>query len=163
MGKTIIVGMAELNVARDGDILITLGLGSCVGVTLYDPITHVGGMVHVMLPESGNFAKDAAVNKAKFADTGVPNLLNRVLASGAQRASLIAKMAGGANMFSSVSNKDVLKIGARNAEAVRLSLRALRIPITADETGGTFGRTISIDTTNGSLLVRTIGHGEKTL
>lgn len=159
--KTITVGMADLNIARDGDKLLTLGLGSCVGVTLYCPISRIGGMAHVMLPTSSSAA--SAGNIAKFADTAVPELLRQMMKIGASPSQLQGKMAGGAHMFSKTLAKDVIKIGERNVGACKEQLMRMRIPLRAEETGGTYGRTIELDTQNGALLIKTIGHGIKTI
>ncbi len=162
MSNTIIVGMADLNVARGGDILTTLGLGSCVGITLYDPLTRIGGMAHIMLPDSRAFSATESANKAKFADTAIAALLQKLVLNGANRATLIAKIAGGANMFA-LARTDVIKVGIRNAQAVRDVLRSYNLPLVADETGGTYGRTILLNTGNGELTVRVVGRGEKSV
>lgn len=159
--KTITVGMADLNTARDGDLLMTLGLGSCVGVTLFCPLSRVGGMAHIMLPSST--AAALAGNRAKFADTALEDLYKRMLSLGASPLRLQAKMAGGAHMFSRTLERDVIKVGERNIIACREQLARMRINICADDTGGTFGRTITLDTQNGALNIKTIGHGVKTI
>ena len=97
MGNIIKVGMADLNVCKAPDGLTTLGLGSCIGLTLYDPVTKIGGMVHYMLPDSTKVSNNS--NKAKFADTGIEELLKKVIAAGASKTRLVAKIAGGAKMF----------------------------------------------------------------
>lgn len=97
MGELIKVGMADLKVGRAPDTLTTLGLGSCIGLTLYDPVTKVGGLVHYMLPDSTKLRNSA--NIAKFGDTGTKELLRLMLANGANRRRLVAKIAGGACMF----------------------------------------------------------------
>lgn len=158
--NTITVGMADLRTARGGDVLITLGLGSCVGVTLYDPITRVGGLAHVMLPQS-NPAMGG--NRAKFADTALEDLYKEMIRMGATAAKLQAKMAGGAHMFSQAMKNDVIKVGERNAAACRQILTRMRIPIHMEDTGGTYGRTIELNTQSGMLTIKTIGHGVKTV
>ena len=114
MGNIIKVGMADLNVCKAPDGLTTLGLGSCIGLTLYDPVTKIGGMVHYMLPDSTKVSNNS--NKAKFADTGIEELLKKVIAAGASKTRLVAKIAGGAKMFEVSGLSDVGNIGARNAE-----------------------------------------------
>ncbi len=160
MSGTIIVGMADMKTGRGGDILTTLGLGSCVGITLFDQLSGIGGMVHVMLPDSKAFRAETAM-PAKFADTGIALLRDSILRMGARQGNLVAKIAGGANMFTQTSGSDVLRIGARNAQSARDVLRGLSIGIVSDDTGGTYGRTISLSTADGRLLVKTIGHGER--
>jgi chemotaxis protein CheD len=151
------IGMADLNVGRDGDVIVTLGLGSCVGITLYDPITHIGGMAHIMLPTCPN--NIPVTNRAKFADLAIGDLLLKVLKMGASRPKLQAKLAGGAHMFSKVMGNDILKVGERNAATSKEVLQNLRIPVIFEDTGGTHGRTIELNTANGQLTIKTIGKG----
>ena len=153
----IVVGMADLNICRAPDVLTTLGLGSCVGITLYDPVRKIAGMAHIMLPFSKFYAGQ---NRAKFADTAIVDLLNKMGQAGAQRSALVAKLAGGAHMFGGSSN-DILKVGERNAAACADILRHLRIPVMANDTGGSRGRTIELYAANGDLKIKSIGSGEK--
>ncbi|HZG84376.1 chemotaxis protein CheD [Paenibacillus sp.] len=156
------VGMADLNATSRG-ALRTTGLGSCVGLTLYDPVTRVAGMAHIMLPSS-TIAKDAAINKAKYADTALPELLARMRALGASIARLEAKLAGGAQMFTFSSPAgDTMRIGPRNVEACKEGLVRYNIPIKAEDTGGNYGRTIEIESLTGVLYVRSVLHGTKEL
>ena len=120
MGEMVKVGMADLNVAKAPDSLTTLGLGSCIGLTLYDPVTKVGGMVHYMLPDSTKLKNNT--NIAKFGDTGIRELLKQVLAHGANQRRLVAKIAGGACMFEMSGLSSVGHVGERNAEQARLVL-----------------------------------------
>ena len=159
MAESKIIGIAELSVERDPQIITTLGLGSCIGVTMYDGARKVGGMVHIMLPTST--AGDG--NRAKFADTGIIELYENMIRNGASKASLKAKLAGGAHMFSNSMANDVIKIGQRNAVTARGVLRSLGIPIVAEDIGGTYGRTIELHTDDGHLVVKTIGHGIKSI
>ena len=154
----IVVGMADLKVAKTPDILTTLGLGSCVGITLYDKIHKIGGLAHVMLPTYKGFEGQ---NIAKFADSGIIELLNQITRIGAARNTLVAKIAGGAHMFSRSQNNDIMKIGERNAKAALAILNQLRIPIQANDTGGGHGRTIELNIDTGALKIKTVGLGEK--
>lgn len=158
--KTVIIGMAELAVVKAPQHVATLGLGSCIGIVLYDKINKIGGMVHVVLPDSG---KRPDVVRAKFADTGVDELLDQMLKAGANRRALIAKLAGGAHMFGGLGKSDALKVGDRNAFNSKMAVLRLRIPIIAEDMGGSYGRTIELDTENGSLMVKTVGKGIKAL
>lgn len=155
MGRMIKVGMAELDVCLPPDAITTLGLGSCVGVVLYDPTKKISGMVHVMLPDSTKIKNNE--NIAKFADTGIEELLRRVLAKGATRRALVAKIAGGAQMFAFKSDSDMLRVGERNVEAVKAKLAALQIPVIAQDTGKNSGRTIEFYPENGELLIKSVG------
>ena len=154
----IVVGMADLKVARHPDILTTLGLGSCVGITLYDAAKKIGGLAHVMLPTYKGFEGQ---NIAKFADSAIINLLTQMTRIGASRNSLVSKIAGGAHMFGRAHNDDMLKIGERNVAASVAILRQLGIPVKANDTGGSHGRTIELHMDTGALKIRTVGAGEK--
>lgn len=149
------VGMADLNVCSSPDSIITLGLGSCVGAVLYDPIAKVCGMVHVMLPDSTAIANNS--NVAKFADTGIDALLDMVLKKGAKRDRLIAKIAGGAQMFSVNKDSPMLRVGERNVEAVKAKLKQLNIKLVAEDTGKNYGRTVVFYPETGEYLIRAIG------
>lgn len=155
------VGMADYKVAVAPDILMTIGLGSCVGITLYDPVLKIGGMAHIMLPCSTNYSNN--FNKAKFADTAIEILLKELIEMGAVTRRLVSKIAGGARMFEIRSTDERMKIGERNVEAATKVLESKGIPIVAKDVGGTYGRTIELNLEDGSLLVKTIGHGEKIL
>lgn len=152
------VGMADLNIATEGIILKTTGLGSCVGLTLFDPVCKIAGMAHVMLPSS-EIARDTNINIAKYADTAIPELIGRMLAAGALQQRLKAKMAGGAQMFAMTSQSDSLRIGPRNVESCTELLKKLNIPILSQDTGGNFGRTIEFFSNNGMLSIRSVQHG----
>ncbi|MGO0121718.1 chemotaxis protein CheD [Desulfothermobacter acidiphilus] len=150
------VGIAELKVGRAPLVLITLGLGSCVGVALYDPIKKVGGLLHVMLPRSSEFTRNS--HPAKFADTGVPLLLAELLKLGADRRLLEAKIAGGAQMFEGMVN-----IGERNVKAVKEALASAGIKLIAADVGGNRGRTMVLDTSTGKVIIKTLGASPKEL
>jgi chemotaxis protein CheD len=159
MDNTIKVGMADLQVACHPAVLITLGLGSCVGIALYDRTTRIVGLGHAMLPDSKQ-AKNTT-NIAKFVDTSIDELVTKMLALGANRARIVAKLAGGAQMFDFPNPSDLMRIGYRNAMAAKEKLAMLKIPLVAEDTGGNYGRTIELDSSNGILLVKTIGYGVK--
>lgn len=155
MGKMIKVGMADLNFCHAPDAITTLGLGSCVGVVLYDSAVKIAGMVHVMLPDSTKIKNND--NKAKFADTGIEEMLNVVLKEGASRSRIKAKIAGGAQMFAFSSENDLLRVGLRNVEAVKTELAKLRIPIVAEDTGKNYGRTIEFYPETEELRIKAVG------
>lgn len=161
MGEMIRVGMADLNVCKAPDAITTLGLGSCVGVVLFDPETKIAGMVHVMLPDSTKIKQNQ--NAAKFADTGISLLIEKMTAVGAGRSRLVAKIAGGAQMFAFNSNNDMLRIGERNVEAAKGKLSELKIRILAEDTGLNYGRTIEFYPASGDLLVKSVGKEPKTI
>lgn len=155
----IIVGMADSAVAKKPEKITTLGLGSCVGISLYDKSTGVGGMVHIMLPSIEQARSKE--NIAKFADTGIPALIDSMVDLGAYKHRTTAKIAGGASMFSFNSNAQ-LNIGERNVTATKETLKELKIPIIAQDTGLNYGRTIILDTENGELTVKSAIKGIKT-
>lgn len=159
MADLIKVGMADYKVGRAPSTLISYGLGSCIGISLYDPQTKVGGLLHIMLPDSTQAR--ASDNPAKFADTGLPLMLKDVIALGASKTRLVAKIAGGAQMFAFANATDVMKVGARNAEASKKILSGLGIRIIAEDTGGNYGRTVSVNLDSGAYYVKTIDKGEK--
>jgi len=153
------VGMADLAVCKAPQKLITTGLGSCVGVCLYDPGSKVGGLAHIMLPDSTQARSNQ--NAAKYADTGITETLKRMMAIGADKKKILAKIAGGAQMFNFAGTSSIMRIGERNVEAVKKQLELNGIRIMAEDTGGNFGRTITFDPENGNLHIRTINQGEK--
>ncbi|MDQ7096217.1 chemotaxis protein CheD [Desulfosporosinus sp. PR] len=160
MNGVISVGMADFKTAKSPDILLTAGLGSCIGICIHDPFLKVGGMAHIMLPTANG---NAGGNPAKYADTAMELLLKEISLMGANSSRLKAKIAGGAQMFSFPGKPPVLKIGDRNAEAVEQELKRYGIPLLSSDVGGSFGRTIHFDVGTGELRVRTINHGEKVI
>jgi chemotaxis protein CheD len=149
--------MAEAKTALPGDKLQALGLGSCVGVLIYDRQTRSAGMVHVMLPNSevgrGNIGQPG-----KFADTGVPLLLDMVQQAGALKSRLVVKIAGGAEMFNFAgSDAPRLAIGQRNIAAVKQHLSTLGLRISAEDTGGNTGRTFEFDVDTQLATIKILG------
>ncbi|AHM56635.1 chemoreceptor glutamine deamidase CheD [Peptoclostridium acidaminophilum DSM 3953] len=153
------VGMADYKIGTGDDVLVTLGLGSCVGIVLYDKFKRIGGMAHIMLPSSKEIKNNA--NKAKFADTALEEMLYEIVKMGAIKGRIIAKIAGGAQMFSIAAKGTTLNIGQRNVDAVKEKLGELRIPIIAEDTLGNYGRTIEFSCSNGDLKIRSVGKGTK--
>lgn len=152
--NVITIGIAESKIARSPDKIVTLGLGSCVGLVLYDPVLKIGGMVHIMLPAA---PKGAAVpNKYKFADTAINELIRCIAAAGAAKGRLIAKAAGGAHMFNTTYNTDVMNVGQRNIEMCQRILKENSIAIVAEDTGGTSGRSIEFCCDSSMLQIRTV-------
>ena len=159
MSKTIVIGISDLNIALKGDVLVTYALGSCVGICLYDPISKIAGLSHIMLPTSSDFSNSNAV-KEKFADTAIEILLQKMLLNGAMKLRIRAKIAGGAQMFSNMNNLSLAGIGERNVIAVKQELMRLRIPIVAEDTGKNYGRTVSFDSDEGIMKVKSVNMGE---
>ncbi len=151
------VGISDMNIVKAGKTIRTSGLGSCVGIVLYDEIKKVAGMVHIMLPDS-SLDRSKKVNVAKYADTGIYGLMELLKAEGARPMSLKAKIAGGAQMFQ-FGSSDTLRIGPRNVEAVKEELKRLSIPLIAEQTGGSKGRTIEFDPVTAILSIRSVNAG----
>src|SRR4051812_12691505 len=147
------VRMGELAASKTaGDVLVTLGLGSCIGLVLMDRRMGVAGLAHVVLPDSGGHTE---VNRFKFADHAVPELIQRVCALGARRSMLEAVMIGGASMFAAIGGS--MEVGARNEAAVKAQLVTARIRVRASATGGQRGRSVHVDPKTGIVLVREAG------
>ena len=155
MSELIKVGLADANVCRTPDGITTLGLGSCVGVALYDKSSKIAGLVHVMLPDSTAVRQNS--NKAKFADTGIDLLIGMMKEEGANTNRLTAKIAGGAQMFAFSGNSDLLRVGERNVLAVKKKLKELKIEILAEDTGLNYGRTVEFYPENGNFLIKAVG------
>ncbi len=151
------VGIADLNVACSPYKLITVGLGSCVGIAIYDKTLAIGGLAHIMLPDSSQFNK--VTNEIKFADLAIPILVQDMMKKGAKLRNMRAKIAGGASMFNFADKSIIMDIGNRNGIAVKNALKILSIPIVAEDIGGNKGRTLIFDTVSGMLSIRTVGMG----
>ncbi|MBM7647107.1 chemotaxis protein CheD [Bacillus ectoiniformans] len=158
LSQVVKVGIADLNIVRPPGTIRTSGLGSCVGVVIYDERAAIAGMVHVMLPDS-SLAKTEKLNKAKFADTGIAELISILKGQGAQAYRLKSKIAGGAQMFQFSSQSNLMRIGPRNIEAVKQKLLQENIQLVAEDVGGNSGRTIEFDPASFLLQIRTVNKG----
>lgn len=159
MGNIIRVGIADMNICEAPDKITTIGLGSCIGIVLYDGITKKAGLVHIMLPDSTKITQNQ--NRLKFADTGIALLIDDMTKHGAVRPRLMAKIAGGATMFGFATSSDVGSIGDKNILAVRRKLMACRIPIVAEDVGLNYGRTIVFDPETHELEISAAGKPKK--
>lgn len=156
--QTLVLGMADLMVMPAPVKLVTLGLGSCVGLVVFDTYAKVAGMAHIMLPDSRGLKGTEKVGK--FADTAVPALLEEMLKKGATRSHIKAKLAGGAQMFSLPgASAEFLTVGAKNVSETKAKLMKMGIAVIASDTGGNKGRTIEFSTSNWMLKVKTLGKG----
>lgn len=145
-------------VSPDG--VTTLGLGSCVGIAVRDPVNKVGGLAHIMLPDS-TAIRNGQQNIAKFADTGIEELIRQMEKLGAKRSRMVAKIAGGATMFTfQGAGSTVGQVGDRNVEAVKAKLKELKIPILAEDTGANYGRTVIFYPESGDFHIRAVGKTE---
>lgn len=159
--KEIKIGIGELSIGFPPDKIITIGLGSCIGIAIYDETNRIAGLSHIMLPDSKGFSNQS--NMMKFADIAIPKLVNDMIASGANKSKLKSKIAGGASMFNYTDKSSTLEVGKRNAESVKKVLKDLRIPILSEDTGGSSGRTMIIEADTGKVFIRTVGKDIKEL
>lgn len=162
MSEIFKVGIADLKTCVSPDGVTTLGLGSCVGIAIRDPQTKIGGLVHIMLPDS-TAMRNGQMNVAKFADTGIVELVRQLEKRGALRMRMVAKIAGGATMFpiqGQSGSINVGQVGDRNVEATKAKLKELKIPIIAQDTGANYGRTVIFYPETGAYHIRAVGKAE---
>jgi chemotaxis protein CheD len=158
MTNSINIGLGEQAISRDPqDILVAYGLGSCLGIGMFDPIARIGGMVHAVLPE--NNTNNGSV-PGKFVDTGIRSLIEGMVKAGCDRRRLIVWMAGGANMLLSPTMTQAFDIGNRNTQSALKVFSALNIRLSGQEVGGNTGRTVRLYIAEGRLTVRLVGQQE---
>lgn len=151
----LVVGLGEMQVSTDPNcVLSCLGLGSCIGISAFDPVTHVGAMVHVVLPHHVN--KESGRNPARYADTAVPAMLKELEKKGAIKNRIIIKIAGGARIINTGNTQCILDIGERNCEAVKAALSENGLEARAEDLHGTLGRSMWLYISNGITKIRTI-------
>jgi chemotaxis protein CheD len=156
MGTRVVVGIADLVVGRDGDLLVTHALGSCLGIVAHDPVARVGGMLHVMMPTSSINLEKAQLRPAMFVDTGVPRLFQECYAAGARKERMIVKVAGGAAR-AQAGETDSFQIGKRNMLMLRRLLWKNSVLIRGQEIGGTISRDLIYEVSTGEVTVRSGG------
>ncbi len=165
MSNLVTVGISDMNVVTKPDRLITYALGSCVGICLYDAKAGIGGMSHIMLPSSTECIQND--NKLKFADTAIILLIRRMEQAGASKQRMLAKIAGGAQMFKMDGtyglNDNIMNIGKRNIAAVKKVLTEINLKIVAEDVGLNYGRTVEFDVETGIMTVRSIGKANVSL
>jgi len=150
------VGIADYKLGSSPVKIVTYGLGSCVGVSFYEPRLKLGALLHIMLPDSTQFS--GQIKPEKFADTGIPLVVKELEKQGAKKANLEVKLVGGAQMFSGPGVQSVMNIGERNVAMSRKVLRELGLKLLAEEVGGNKGRTMILDTATGMVTVKIIGN-----
>ncbi|HEX5635296.1 MAG TPA: chemotaxis protein CheD [Gemmatimonadales bacterium] len=160
-GRELVVKVADLAVGGGDDVLVTVGLGSCVAILLHDPTARVGGLAHVLLP-SRALTRNAD-RPAKFPQAAVPNLVERMVAQGADPRRITARLAGGASMFAALTPPGTIQMGERNLVATRQVLQAHQIPLVGESVGGDFGRTVRLHCGTGRIEVSTVAHGTSEL
>jgi chemotaxis protein CheD len=153
--KETIVKVAEWAAVRGDEVIVTLGLGSCVAIMLHDAEVCAGAMAHILLP-SKSLARDAS-NPARFPESAVPLLVQRLKALGADPRRLVAKLAGGASMFAQLMTPGSVQMGERNILAARNALRTASIPVAREAVGGERGRSVRFHVADGRVEVRTVG------
>jgi chemotaxis protein CheD len=154
------VHVAELVAASSGT-LVTIGLGSCVAIALYDAQARVAGLAHVLLPSEA-LSRDRS-NPAKFPRTAVPLLIDEMQRLGAKADRLRAKIIGGASMFGNLIPNGGINIGERNIVAVRAALAELGVPIIAEDVGSDYGRSVYLHADDGRVEVRSLRKGSRVL
>lgn len=154
--ETLSVGIGEIYATRDPSaVLAAYSLGSCIGVSIFDPIARVGGLAHIMLPSSKEANRSSP--GYEFADIAIPALIRRLLELGGTPRSLVCKLAGGAEILIAPGEANSLRIGERNAEAVMNALKQYRIVPSSMDIGGSYGRTLRLLVGTGQVLVKAIG------
>ena len=156
-----VVRVADLQVAIAGEVLITVGLGSCVAIVFYDPVARVGGMAHILLPSPALARSDG--NPAKFPQTAVPRLLELMANAGASPRRITGRLAGGASMFAALAAPGTIQMGERNVVASRQVLDGLGIPLVAEAVGGDYGRTVRLRVSTGTVEISSLAHGNHIL
>jgi len=157
---SIVIGISDMNVVKNGGSIITYALGSCVGVALYDGVNNIAGLAHILLPSSSD-AYENDINILKYVDTAVPELVRRMEGAGASLYYLEAKIAGGAHMFPLDETGDQFHIGEKNVKMARTVLKKLGIKIKAEDVGSNYGRTVEIFSDTGIYRIRAISKGIK--
>lgn len=161
MNNSISIGLGEQHVSHDQkDVLVAYGLGSCVAVSMVDPLRGISGMIHCVLPERTNGAE---LYSPKFVDSGVEGLLQAMIRAGADPRRLIVRMAGGANMLSPSLKGDLFDIGTRNVQSAHRVFERLNLRLAAEQVGGNTGRTVRLYVVDGRMTVRIVGGVEKNL
>jgi chemotaxis protein CheD len=156
-GRELVVRVADLRIGVADDVLVTVGLGSCVAILLYDADARVGGLAHTLLPSPALARSDS--NPAKFPQSAVPRLLELMHADGARAGRITGRLAGGASMFAALAPPGTLQMGERNLLAARQALQANGVPLVAEAVGGDFGRTVRMRVGDGRVEVSTVAHG----
>jgi chemotaxis protein CheD len=160
-GRDLIVRVADLKVGGGEDTLVTVGLGSCVAIILYDLNVRVGGLAHVLLPSPALSRRE--VNPAKSAQTAVPLLLEQMARLGASPRRITARIAGGASMFAGLSAPGTINMGERNVVSSRNALMTHGIPLVGEDVGADYGRTVRFRVADGRVDISSVAHGSRTL
>ncbi len=156
------LGLGERAISRDpDDVLVAYGLGSCLGISMVDPITRISGLLHAVLPGAASGLPSSDPNSHKYVDSGIEDMLAAVIKEGAIKSRLIVRIVGGANMLISPGMTSSFDIGTRNMDTARKTLQSLNMKITAEEVGGHTGRTVHVYVADSRVTVRVIGEKER--
>ena len=162
MSNPVSLGLGEFAVSRDPEeVLVAYGLGSCVGISMIDPVARVAGLLHAVLPESlSNTDEKESAATGKYVESGIENLIDAMIKQGANRSRIIVRVVGGANMLIAPGMKNSFDIGTRNIEKTRATFQRLNMKIAVEEVGGNTGRTVRVYVADGRVTVRMIGEKE---
>lgn len=158
---TITVKIADLQIAKSPDVLVTYALGSCIGISMFDKLKRVGCLGHIMLP--GDEKTDTSKTPMKFATSCIPMMVDEMVKNGCAKSNIEARIAGGASLVQFSNESSLSNIGFRNAAAVKRTLLRSGIRIVAEDTGKDFARTMYLDTNTGVVTIKTYGKGSYTL
>jgi chemotaxis protein CheD len=156
-GRELVVRVADLRSGLENDTLVTVGLGSCVAIMLYDSEARVGGMAHILLPSPALSRMDS--NPAKFPQTAIPRLIELMAADVARPQRITARLAGGASMFAALAPPGTIQMGERNVVAARQVLNTHGLPLVGEAVGGDFGRSVRLRVCDGQVEISTVTHG----
>ena len=159
MSDLVVVGISDYKIGINPSILVTYALGSCIGICLYEERLKIGGLSHIMLPDSSMFPK-TGTNRMKFADTAIYDMLQELIKKGADPHRLTARIAGGAQMFKVQAESPLGAIGARNIKSVRNVLEHFRIPIIVEDVGLNYGRTVFFELDTGTMRVQSLNKNQ---
>ena len=160
-GRELIVRVADLKVGEEDDILVTVGLGSCIAIILYDALARIGGLAHVLLPSPALSHREA--NPAKCPQTAVPLLLEQMAGRGASPRRITGRIAGGASMFAALAAPGTVQMGERNVVATRNTLMVHSIPLVTEDVGADYGRTVRFRVADGRVDIMSVAHGYRAL
>lgn len=160
-GRELLVRVADLRSGLEHDTLVTVGLGSCVAIMLYEPEARIGGMAHILLPSPALSRVNS--NPAKFPQSAIPRLIELMVAEGARPQRITARLAGGASMFAALAPPGTIQMGERNLVAARQVLNTHGVPLVGEAVGGDYGRTVRLRVCDGRVEVSTVAHGIKHL
>lgn len=156
-GRELLVRVADLRIGVGDDVLVTVGLGSCVAILLHDAEARIGGLAHILLPSPSLSRVDG--NPAKYPQSAVPRLLQLMVADGARPGRITGRLAGGASMFASLAPPGTIQMGERNLVAARSVLNTHGVPLLGEAVGGDFGRTVRLRVSDGRVEISTVAHG----